>query len=83
MGETETTEFKIGAILNPYTNNRDNGMRENIIISVAGFLNSHWGGALFIGVNDNGDVEGVNREYPLVNNKKPGWDKYCMFISDQ
>lgn len=68
-GESYDVEFKVGLCLSPHAHKRDESMIENVLKTIAAFINSD-GGVLLIGVHDNGDIEGINSEYPIVNSKK-------------
>ncbi len=50
-GEKKTTEFKLCK----------NGLTKSIYETVCAFLNTN-GGTIILGVNDNGEIEGVNRD---------------------
>lgn len=81
-GENAQTEFKEAACVNPHTGNPDNKMREQIVKSVAAFMNSQTGGTLLIGVADDGEIKGINHEFAIANKSKVNWDGYSLFITD-
>jgi hypothetical protein len=81
-GENAETEFKEGACVSPYSGNLDTKMREQVVKSVAAFMNSKIGGTLLIGVADSGEIKGINHEYPVANKSKSNWDGYSLFICD-
>ena len=66
-GESDRVEFKATLRKNTYTGENDDKMREMVVKTIAGFLNSR-GGTLFIGVKDDGavhevvDVDGFDSE---------------------
>jgi len=61
LGETETVEFKSSIRKNLHTNQKDKAMELAIIKTIAGFLNQS-GGVLFIGINDQGEVLGLDHD---------------------
>ena len=81
-GETDMVEFKIGAYLNPVTNQRENSMRRQVAEAVAAFMNANKGGILLVGVADNGTVVGVEREYASADRGKANWDGYVLALSN-
>lgn len=80
-GETQTVEFKQALCRNPYTGKKDNGMPLNIVKAVAALMNAQ-GGALLIGVADDGRITGVAVEYPFANPGNPTWDGYALYLAD-
>lgn len=66
--ESETVEFKQSLVYHPKTSavNVD-GQVFNIMRSLAGFMN-HIGGILYIGVKDDGTVNGIENDMPELNN---------------
>ena len=81
-GEVDRVEFKIGAAWNSHRKMRDDTMRDNIVQTVASFMNSNEGGSLLIGVADNGTVLGLADDYQTANSRKPNRDGYALFMSD-
>ncbi len=81
-GEVDRVEFKVGAAWNSHRKARDDTMRDNILQAVAAFMNSDEGGALLIGVADNGTVLGLADDYQTANSRKPNRDGYALFLSD-
>jgi predicted HTH transcriptional regulator len=55
-------------------------LRENIVQEVAAFLNSKEGGAVVIGVDDQGKVVGLADDYPAADARKPNRDGYELFL---
>jgi predicted HTH transcriptional regulator len=45
-------------------------------------MNSTKGGILLIGIADNGEIKGVEKDYALANKSKNNWDGYHLFLSD-
>jgi hypothetical protein len=60
-GESETVEFKSSARVNLHTGEADPKMEHVIVKTVCGLLN-HEGGTLLIGVADDGQVLGIERD---------------------
>lgn len=63
QGESATLEFKSTARWNVRGNIQDKKMELEILKTVASFLNSKSGGTLLIGVEDNGNVYGLEADY--------------------
>ncbi len=81
-GESARVEFKLAARWNPHTSKKDDTLKENIIQAVASFRNSREGGALFLGVNNQGEITGLAEDYQAVNAQRPGRDTYELFLRD-
>jgi Eco57I restriction-modification methylase/Schlafen, AlbA_2 len=82
-GESERVEFKVAALWNPRTSQRDGSMRENIVQGVAAFLNSAEGGALILGVeNATNRVVGLDGDYAAANPQKRDRDGYELWLRD-
>lgn len=81
-GETEQTEFKEAAGRNPFSGDFDAKIREKIVIAVAAMMNGKNGGNVIIGISDNGEIKGIDIEYPIVNKSKSNWDGYLLFLAD-
>jgi hypothetical protein len=60
-GENEKTEFKETLRFNIHTNEYDRKIEHSALKSIAGFLNTD-GGSLLIGVNNNGEISGMERD---------------------
>ncbi len=78
-GETGEAEFKMGAIQNTKTGKKDPKMLMQVVETVAAFMNSS-GGILILGVDDDGQVLGIEREYPLADPKKQNRDGYELVL---
>lgn len=74
-GENMQTEFKSTLRVNLHTGQNDPKMEHAILKTLAAFLNSK-GGTLFIGVNDTGEVIG------LENDKFASEDKMALYLDD-
>lgn len=74
QGEGPYLEFK-SSLRWDYAESRINRSLETVILkTLAGFLNSHIGGTLLIGVSDQGDVLGLDQDYHHL--KKPNHDGF-------
>lgn len=72
--ENEKVEFKTTIVYPAGAAGADIDTQMRIILqTLAGFMNAK-GGTLYIGVNDNGDAIGIEREYCMLNSSKK--DKY-------
>lgn len=60
-GETEQVEFKSTLRVNLHTGEHDDRMRQEVIETIAGFLN-HRGGTLIVGVADDGSPVGIDAD---------------------
>ena len=79
IGESSRVEFKSSARFNRHTGQRDEKIEQVIAKTVAGFLNAE-GGALLIGVTDDGDVCGLADDYALM--KVPDSDRFELWLRD-
>lgn len=76
-GESNSIEFKPCLIYNFKTNAAGISVKYIIAKAICGFLNSN-GGVLFIGVTDNGEIQGLNDfDYSLFDGKN-GQDKILL-----
>lgn len=74
QGEGPYLEFK-SSLRWDMVETRINRTLESVVLkTLAGFLNSHLGGTLLIGVADNGEVLGLEKDYQTL--KKPGQDGF-------
>lgn len=78
-GESEKVEFKSSARWDYKQNCNNKEMRKAVIKSIAGFLNSN-GGSLFIGIDDNKNIIGIQNDLKTL--KKKNIDGYQLFLSD-
>lgn len=69
-GENNTVEFKPTLLFNFKTQKAGISIKEIIAKTICAFLNSN-GGFLFIGVDDDGKIQGLDYDYQLSNGKKP------------
>lgn len=69
-GENNQVEFKPSLLYNFKTQKAGIGVKGYIAKAICAFLNSN-GGFLFIGVKDNGDIQGLSYDYSLSEGKEP------------
>ncbi len=79
-GESARLEFKAAARWNAFKQAKDDAMKDNIVYGVAAFLNSREGGALVIGIGNDGTVSGLEDDFRAVNPQKPGRDSCELFL---
>lgn len=79
-GERNHIEFKVAACWNAHKKAKDDKMKDNIVQSVAAFMNSRDGGALLIGVGDAGDIVGLAEDFQAADSKKSNRDGYELFL---
>lgn len=70
QGENNQVEFKPTLVYNFKTSKPGIGIKAIIAKAICAFLNSN-GGYLFIGIDDNGKVLGLNNDFGLAEEKKP------------
>jgi ATP-dependent Lon protease len=78
-GESKHVEFKQSARVNLHTKQRDAVIEQMVIKSVAGFMNAE-GGALLIGVTDDGQVSGVETDYKTLG-RKQDQDGFALWLN--
>lgn len=61
-GEGMQVEFKATLRVNLHTGEKDPRMEHAVLKTIAAFLNSKEGGTLFVGVNDDGDIIGLDTD---------------------
>ena len=76
-GESNTLEFKSSARWDYKQNNVNKVLEQVIVKTVAGFLNAD-GGKLIVGVADDGNILGLDRDYRTLNKKDR--DGYELFL---
>ena len=86
IGETENIEFKESLSLdvrksmtNNYSPKKDKDIELSVLKNIAGFLNSE-GGTLFIGVKDDKEIIGIDREVELLH--KSSIDKIQLHLKN-
>lgn len=78
VGESQMVEYKSTARWNLHTEQVDKKMEHVVVKTVCGFLNSE-GGSLLIGVDDDGTVVGLERDFATLGSK-PNRDGYELFL---
>ena len=78
-GESRTVEFKSSARWSYGKGDRDEVIERTIVKTIAGFMNAH-GGTLLIGVDDDGNAIGLEKDYKLV--KGQGRDGFENWLTD-
>ncbi len=79
-GESELLEFKEGLTTGASSDRKSDNHAKNLVRSVAAFMNNRNGGMLLLGVNDSGQLRGVNREYGQVDRGKANWDGFLLHL---
>ncbi|MGM0580485.1 MAG: AlbA family DNA-binding domain-containing protein [Bacteroidota bacterium] len=69
-GEGNQVEFKPALLYNFKTSLAGIGIKAKIATAICAFLNAN-GGFLFIGLNDDGQPQGLTHDFSLANGKKP------------
>ena len=77
-GETQSLEFKSTGRWNLHTSSKDDKMEHVIVKTVCGFLNAE-GGTLLIGVGDDEQIIGLERDYQTLP-RKPNKDGYELWL---
>ena len=81
-GENERVEFKESYNYSHYQNNKDNTLPEKIMKEIAAFLNSKYGGSIFLGVKDNGEIVGLEKDYK-VSVRKENQDGFELCLTNK
>lgn len=69
-GEGNQVEFKPALLYNFYTSKGGISIKQIIATAICAFMNSN-GGLLFIGLNDDGSVQGLDYDFSLSERKNP------------
>jgi hypothetical protein len=77
-GESQTAEFKSSGRWNVHTHQHDPKLGQILVKAVCGFLNAE-GGVLLIGVDDDGQVLGIEDDFTTLGTK-PNPDGYELFL---
>lgn len=77
--EGSQLEFKSTARMNVHTGKVDDEIEFAVVKTVSAFANAD-GGTLLIGVDDDGEVIGVERDYPLVKHRNQ--DGFELWLTD-
>jgi len=78
LGESQTLEFKSSARWNSHTGGVDKRLEHVVVKTVCGLLNAE-GGKLLIGVNDDGEVLGIDADLGTLRSKADK-DGYELFL---
>jgi|AMWB02.1.fsa_nt_gi hypothetical protein len=77
-GESETVEFKSSFRFDFRKSQINKALEDAVIKTIAGFMNAH-GGILILGVDDNGNVLGLNKDYDgLIKKNRDGFEQKVM-----
>jgi hypothetical protein len=79
-GESATLEFKSSARWDVRENKANRAMEQIVVKTVAGFLNVESGGTLLLGVDDDGNVLGLENDYKTWGNK-PNRDSFENWLT--
>ncbi|MCE7990960.1 MAG: hypothetical protein HEP71_03235 [Roseivirga sp.] len=82
QGENYRIEFKEAAKWNRHTNRKDKGLIDHTLKEICAFMNSALGGKVILGVQDNGEITGIEDDINAVSDKENAEDAYNLFISD-
>jgi DNA modification methylase len=82
-GETERIEFKEAYIFNDYNDLKDNSLPNKIMKEIAAFLNSKYGGSIYLGVKDNGSIRGLKKDIETVDPRKKNKDGLELAITSK
>jgi DNA modification methylase len=69
-GENLRVEFKESYNFNNFSNMSEPNLPNKIMEEIASFLNSKYGGSIFLGVKDNGEIEGLESNIAALNGKQ-------------
>ncbi|NLC26495.1 MAG: hypothetical protein GX777_07750 [Fastidiosipila sp.] len=75
-GEDNYTEFKSSLQYSMHTDKHERHIEYAIVKSIAGFLNSN-GGRLFVGVDDAGNILGLDKDFSLYRSNS-GFDEFRL-----
>lgn len=79
-GESQWLEFKSTACWEQSRNKKSVKLVENVVRTITSFMNSKKGGALLIGVADNGRLTGLANDYSVADPAKPNRDGFELFL---
>lgn len=79
-GESDALEFKATSRWDVERNVPNPEMERLIWKTVAAFLNSYRGGILLIGVSDNGEIHGIEDDFPVFKEKDRDRDGYEQWL---
>lgn len=79
-GESNITEFKSYLLWNEHTKQINKEMRFKIALSIASFMNSE-GGTIYIGIDDNNNIVGLEKDYSLLDMGKQNNDGFQLYFT--
>ncbi|MDO6605208.1 DNA methyltransferase [Arenibacter palladensis] len=82
-GENARLEFKEAYNYNDHNKGKDNNISNKIMKEIAAFLNSPYGGSIFLGVRDNGEIRGLNNDLRVIDEKANNPDKLELAITSK
>lgn len=78
QGESQVVEFKSTARQNLITGMKDKGIEWAITKTICAFMNAD-GGTLLVGIDDNGNILGIEPDFPYVHSKNSdGWELWIV-----
>ncbi|MDO8368099.1 MAG: putative DNA binding domain-containing protein [Saprospiraceae bacterium] len=82
QGEDDTIEFKESICWNHHTQQKDTNAIEKIIKSIVAFLNSPIGGKIIVGVDDDGNIVGIENDIEVADPRKKNADGYKLYLTN-
>ena len=79
-GETSAVEFKASMLYDLETGQKNTALGTSILKTVAAFMNTD-GGVIYVGVDDDGRVRGIEYDYKLAG-KHANWDGWSQTFSN-
>ena len=79
-GETSNVEFKSSMLWDYNQNAKDTKLTQHVIRTIAAFLNSY-GGTLYVGVQDDGKILGIERDYVCIE-RRQNWDGWSQVLAN-
>lgn len=82
-GESQEVEFKAHGIVTAREGKKD-APRDvaTLVRAIAAMLNGPTGGTILVGVADDGDICGIEDEYPLADRGKSNWDGWQLRLAN-
>ena len=82
QGESRTLEFKSSLQWDVHQQKQNTALRQNVLKTIAAFLNTD-GGTLIIGVDDQGNILGIEPDLALVKHSRDRFEQlFASLISD-
>ena len=79
LGESYVLEFKSTLQWDTRKGEQNKVLRQSSLKTINAFMNSH-GGTLVIGVEDDGNIYGLDRDFALANNSKDGFEQLLVSL---